>query len=465
METNIKSRKLIFNILLFFIGGMGAKLLQFVLLPMYTRVLSNSEYGTVDLFQTVGTLLLPVVTICIAEAVFRFGMDCSISSYIVLKQSLFIATIGLGVGCFIIGIVYCNYNRNLVLLLFSTHLIMASYKTILSQYVRSQKRIKLYITDNLFQTFIICTVNIVAVAYFKLGIWGYFSGYIFANSFSIIFLSYKIKLIRNIKQIGISLKIIKRMLSYSIPLIPNSICWWISNSLDRVMVSVILGVSQNGILAVVYKIPNMITLMFDFFIQAWQISINEEIDSGQKSDFHNDVFKYVSVITCIICFWAMLISNYILPVIVGQSFVIAQRYIPIFSLAIVFFVFAQYLGTFFSAYKKTDQAFYTNLIAAVVNVILNMLLIPEFGLYGAGVATLCSYIILWFIRTIKIRKLTVITYPHQFWYSLAILCCQTILISIGMNISALCLEVILFVLNSNTIRELFRIKSRGNYHV
>lgn len=452
MTTNTRSKKLIINIFLFFIGGMGAKIIQFILLPMYTRVLSNTEYGTIDLLQTIVTLLLPIITVSVAEAVFRFGMDCSINSYFVLRQSLIIATTGLGIGSLVIGFVYFFINKNLLLPLLAIQLVTAAYKTILSQYIRSQKRIKLYVTDNLCQTFIICTVNIIAIIYFKLGVWGYFSGYIIANMFSIILLSIKTDLFHQIKTAAGSDNLGRKLLNYSVPLIPNSICWWISNSLDRVMVSAMLGVSQNGILAVAYKIPNMISLMFDFFIQAWQMSLNEEIDANQKSDFHNVVFQYVSIIIFIISFLAMFLSNYLLPFVVGQSFIIAQKYIPLFSLAIVFFSFAQYLGTFFSAYKKTAQAFYTNLAASVSNIFLNVCLIPDYGLYGAAFATLFSYILLWLIRIIKLKTFVIIQYSAVFWLSLIILCIQTFLISVRCDYIALLLELILFILNYKTIK-------------
>ena len=105
-----KYKKLIFNTFIFGIGTFSSKLLVFLLMPVYTRMLSQSQYSTVDLLQQTGNLLIPLVMMGMSNAVIRFGLDRSIR-----KSEVFTT----GLTCILFGFVF--------LLLFAPLLSMLSF--------------------------------------------------------------------------------------------------------------------------------------------------------------------------------------------------------------------------------------------------------------------------------------------------------------------------------------------------
>ena len=74
-------KKLLSNTVLFAVGTFSSKALVFLLMPLYTAVLSTQEYGTVDLIMQAGNLLLPLVSVGIINSIVRFGLDASVFQF------------------------------------------------------------------------------------------------------------------------------------------------------------------------------------------------------------------------------------------------------------------------------------------------------------------------------------------------------------------------------------------------
>lgn len=75
---NTKVKELLSNTLLFTVANLGSKLMVFLMVPLYTAVLSTDEYGIADMVQTTATMLIPILTAMIAEGVLRF---CFLKEY------------------------------------------------------------------------------------------------------------------------------------------------------------------------------------------------------------------------------------------------------------------------------------------------------------------------------------------------------------------------------------------------
>lgn len=91
-----KYKKLISNTVIFAIGTFSSKVLVFLLMPLYTTVLSNEEYGVTDLLVQTGNLLLPLVSLGIVNAVVRFGLDKSVRKTDVFSTGLLTIFCGFG---------------------------------------------------------------------------------------------------------------------------------------------------------------------------------------------------------------------------------------------------------------------------------------------------------------------------------------------------------------------------------
>ena len=102
------------NTVLFAIGNLGSKLLQIVLVPFYTRFMSDTQYGTVDLLQSMASLLMPIFSLTIAEGVFRYAMDKDYDKSTVLSVGIVVTAIGSMILCFGGWGVSCSMDVTLV---------------------------------------------------------------------------------------------------------------------------------------------------------------------------------------------------------------------------------------------------------------------------------------------------------------------------------------------------------------
>ena len=276
-----KTKKLISNTFIFALGTLGSKLLQYLLLPYYTALLSTYEYGIIDNLQNIASLLIPIVSLTIYEAIFRYAMDKDYDSKIVFSIGTIISLSGV-IIFFVLTLIFNIILPSTYIWITFIYVIFNIFRTNCSQYVRAIGYTKLFTIDNLFQTLIILLANIMFLSYFNLGITGYMLAYCVGNFISTVFLILSAKLYRDFifcfpKQISI------KMLKFSVPLIPNTICWWISSCSDRFMITSMIGAAVNGLYAIANKIPTVMTIFINIFLQAWQISANDEVNNAKNA--------------------------------------------------------------------------------------------------------------------------------------------------------------------------------------
>ena len=184
-----KYKKLLNNTLYFFIGNMGSKLLIFFLVPYYTYVLSTAEYGTADLITTTASLIIPVVTLSITEAVFRFSMDEKADYKALFSNGLLIVCIG-GVISFVATKTLEDKNIGGVWNLCWILIVAESLYNLAAQFIRGIGKTRLYAIGGFIQTLILVVLNIAFLLKFKLGILGYILAMVI--SYAWVFLVYVI---------------------------------------------------------------------------------------------------------------------------------------------------------------------------------------------------------------------------------------------------------------------------------
>lgn len=399
MEKN-KYKKLLGNSAIFAVGNFGSKIINIIFVPIYTYALTTQEYGQIDLLTTTVSLFLPIVTLSLYEAVLRFIMDKDSNENRILSTSaIVISTISLSILA--IGIIA---RLDKLFFYFIILLILQAYQSIFSQFLRGIGKIKIYAFNGILMTLVTVLSNILLLIYFKFGIDGYMLSLILANCISIIYLFIlgNLKKFLSIKNFNISL--LKKMLVYSAPLIPNMIMWWLINSSTRYFILYYIGASANGIYAVANKIPALISTLTTIFAQAWQLSAIEEFDAEDKSTFYSNTFSFYYQILFVS---ASLVFSILKPVLGGflqKSYYVSWQIAPILVLAVLYSSFSSFLGTNYIAAKKTRGVFISSVIGALCSIILNLLLIPLLGLLGASLASMFSFFVMWTIRFYDTKK-------------------------------------------------------------
>ena len=234
------------------------------------------------------------------------------------------------------------------------------------------------------------------------------------------------------------------MLIYAIPLIPNSIFWWMMQSSNRYIILYLLSSADNGLYAVANKIPTLITTVSGIFFQAWQISSVEESTSSQKTKFYTDVFSGLSMFLNLAASFVLVVLQPLYSVLTEESYYIGWTCVPFLLCATVFSSYSSFLGTNYVAMKKTNGVFLTTVIGAVANVGLNFLLIPVMGLEGSALATLIAFVITWASRIFGTRHFVNIEYPMRtFWLPTALIIAQAGLLTFGTH--SMLIQLVFFI--------------------
>lgn len=406
-----KYSKLVKNSGIFAIANMGSSLVSFILVRFYTELLTIDQYGTIDFLTTLSSMLIPFLTLAIVEAVLRFGID-SDDKRSVLSNGLIVALTGniiaFAVGPLIIcQTAYSDYSYWSLCLILTT-----SLNSIAAQFVRGIGRVRTFAVCGVLKTFVLVSCNILLLAGFKMKVEGYLLSMIISEVASFLFLFFKAKLWKYMT-IKPNRNLLKDMVIYSLPLMPSSLAWWVMNASDKYMLIAFIGVQANGLYAVAHKLPTLINLCNSLFFQAWQLSAVEESSSDSRQAFYSNVFNTLAMFLCISCSGLLLIMKPLMKILVAPSYANAWMYTPFLVLGMMFSAFSSFLGTNYTVTKKTGGALKTTIIGAMVNVILNYILIKLCGINGAAFATMTSFLVMWIARAIDTRHFIKIQYQYK----------------------------------------------------
>lgn len=401
-----KNRTLVKNMGLFTIGSFGSKILSFLLVPLYTAVLSTAEYGSIDLMTTTSSLLTPILLLSIFDATLRFGMDPNYESKDVLSTSVNIAI--KGSVLMIIGVVIA-YIFNIIsierkyLIFLCIYFILGAFSNIFNLYLRGKNKAAVIAVSGIICTFVMCISNIILLLVFKMGI----MGYMVSNTISIliqnVYQVYFGKIYKDMKLFHYK-DLSKPMIKYSFPLIANSVSWWINNASDRYILTFFRGIAENGIYSVSYKIPTILTMFQGIFFNAWSISAISEFDENDTDGFIGKNYSLYTFISLLICSGLLIINKPLASFLYKSNYFDAWKCVPFLLMGTVFSGISQFEGSLFAAMRDTKSVAKTTIIGAIVNTICNIVFIYFIGSIGAAFATLLGYTITWWLRTRYLQK-------------------------------------------------------------
>ena len=405
MKNNAKY--LLKNIGLLTLSNFGSKILVFLLVPLYTRLLTTEEYGIYDIYLTTITLLIPILSLNIVEAVMRFTLDKKIE-----KSSVF--TIGLKIA--IRSIMYCmilvviNYLTNFIsifnqypqyfLLYYSLNILY----DLVTQFVKSMEKILDFAIASILNSLTMLLLNILFLAIFKMDLRGYFLANCIAFLLPIAYLVVRLRLWRYIRKKSEDKKLKNEMIKYSSPLIMNTIGWWITNASDRYILTAMKGLSENGIYSVSYKIPSILNVIQAIFSQAWIMSAVKAYDE-EEAEFINKTYTIYNALFVIMCSVIIIFVKMITRILVSSDFYEAWKYGPFLMISVLFTSLSNFLGGIFAASKQSSMLGKTTIMGAIINIVLNVILIKNIGTMGAAIATMISYFFVWLFRLMYGKKI------------------------------------------------------------
>ena len=462
MKKNSKYGDLSKNTLLFTINSFGSKLITFLLVPLYTNVLSTNDYGTADLMTSTAQLLIPLLTLNIQDAVLRFSLDKTKNPKKIISVCCTINSISmclLGITLFLLsyfGIL--SFGKEYIIFLFFSFA-FGGIQNSLQMYMKAIDNVKVLVYSGLASTLFSCVSNLLLLLVFKVGILGYLISNLIGHFVAIFIMFFFGKIYRDVR-FTTDTKLIKEMFVYSAPLAINSVAWWINTASDKYIITFFCGAAINGIYSVAYKIPTILSTFQTIFYNAWSVSAITEFDKDDKDGFIGNIYSLYMCVSTIGCSLILIFNKFLASMLYAKDFYDAWRSVPFLLLGVAFNGIALFEGCLFTAVKKTKEVSRTTIVGAIVNTIANFILIPLFASSGAAFATMIGYLTVWIVRTISLQK---IVHMRVNWMKQVVciivlvvqvfLALKTNIITIEFQISCL---MVLVILQYTSIKKVFR---------
>lgn len=407
-------QKLLSNTGLIALGSFGSKLIVFFMVRFYTGCLTKEQFSTADLIMETAKLLMPLFCVGITDAVFRFALDekrdrrevFSIGLYAVLGGGALLALLSplaslAGVSASFVALT-------------AAYVSCANLHSLVSYYIRTRDRFRLYALQGILNTLLVVCFNLLFLLGFGWKVEGYVLSVVLADliTFVVVFSVEKLWT-ECISPKRFRRETVRSMLRYSVPLIPTTIFWWITSVSDRYMLTAMVGSAENGIYTAANKIPTMISMLCTIFIQAWGFSSVREKNERERSAFFTTTFRVYTALLFTAGGGVILFCQILSLLLFDPSYFTAWHCIPLLTLAILFSSLVSFLGSVYTVRSRSGGAFLTAMCGAGVNLVLNLLLIPDrlfglkmagWGAEGAAVATVCSYFAVFLLRAFTARR-------------------------------------------------------------
>lgn len=399
-----KYKMLFSDTIAFTISSFASKILVFLLIPLYTSVLSTEQYGIADLITNTVNVIYPIMTLSIMEATLRFAFDEKSNSTDVLSNSLFVIIL----AEFIIVILWpfsSVFGKTMHEYWIWFAIIFGGFnlQEVLAQYTKGINKTKVFALSGVIQTLVIITSNIVGLLIFKGGLSAYLLSIVLGYYLSSVYLISAAKI--KIEKFTVNWKLLKEMLQFSIPTIPVLVAWWINTSADKYIIIAFKGIAESGIYSVAYKIPSILAMVTSIFTSAWTISAIKSVGEEDNDEYQSNIYKFFNVANILACSILILFSKVISSILFADTFFCAWHYVPILLVAYLFSGLSGFMASSFRAAKYTNGLFSSTVIGALINIILNFYFVKKYGSMGAAFTTMIGFAVMFYVRSKSIQKI------------------------------------------------------------
>lgn len=401
-----RERELVKNTFVLFLGKLLPKLTSFVTLPILTAYLTKAEYGTYDLIATLVMLVIPIATLQIQAAAFRYLIDCrgnkEESSRII--SNIFVVTIPVTIlTSYIIQFFFSGFDPYVRILIVLYFFLDTIHLTV-GQVTRGLGKNKVFSIGSILLSVSYMCAIVAGVYLLKAGLAGVIASLAFAQFIGTAYLAGTIHLFSYLSLKLVSLDQIRELLSYSWPMVPNNLSTWVLKLSDRLVITGFLGVEANAVYAVANKIPNLLSIAQSIMVMAWQenasLAAKDEDADAYYSKMLDRVFNLMFGCTAIL----IAATPILFRILIRGDYDEAYYQMPVLILAMFFFVMSSYFGGIYIAHKKTVNVGISTMAAAAVNLGIDLAFVNVIGIWAGSISTLTAYVVLYFYRMFNSRS-------------------------------------------------------------
>lgn len=398
------------------IGNLFNKGIAFLTVPIFTRILSTSDYGIINTYNS---------WIAIITMIIGFALHMSIrTAYIDYRERIddflaatvsFVLYSGLAISLFILTCAYlCRVNLSLSLIVLCllqglSSALIEDYSMYLMMHYRYKFRTALMILPNLISV----TLSIIIIKFIISE--NAYMGRIVPTAMVMVFFGCIVCFqVYKRSKMFFNKEYIKYGLSISMPLILHGIALNILSQSDRTMITLLADSSQTGIYSLIHNFGLIATVITTSLEGIWVPWFMGKLKDRKISEINNAARNYVELMTTAMIS-VILVGPEVVKILAPEKYWDGIVIVPCIVLANYFiFVYTLYVNVE-HYYKRTKYISFNTLIAACTNVLLNFLLIPIWGYKGAALTTVVSYILAFVLHSSYSKKLEDALYPMKFF--------------------------------------------------
>lgn len=420
-----KARLFIENFLVYGLGGVISKIIPLIMVPIITRIMPTSEYfGISDMSQTIISFGSALAVLGMYDAMYRMFFEKDDEQYKkTVCSTALMFTLGTSIIVFLLMIVLREHlarwilgNRNLyyVIYLSAIATLVSATNSIIAAPTRMQNKRKVYLVTNTVGPLLSYGIAIPLLLnghyIIALPMAGLISGITMEISFYVMNRKWFLPKL-------FDKKLLKQLLIIAIPLLPNFLVYWIFNSSDRLMITNILNVGAEGIYSVGSKLGHASQLIYTAFSGGWQFFAFSTMKENDQVGSNSRIFEYLGIISFVASSFVCALSYWFYRMLFTGEYVEGFIIAPYLFLAPLLQMLFQVACNQFLIIKKTWPNMFILLGGAVLNIFLNLVLIPILGIEGASIATLVGYIVSDIIVVIVLRRMNLMTISKRFLFS------------------------------------------------
>ncbi len=388
-----KEGKLFSNTLLLGVSSAISKAITFLMLPVYTRALSPSEFGVAEILVSTAVLLLPLVSLYAPEAVFRFRAGGERGA---LSTGGLFLLLGLLVFAICLPLVGLSQRLRPYLWLLYAYVAASLLRSFLAHVLRSDGAFGIYALQQLFCTLLTVTFQFLLLNVLSKGVQGYLLAVVLADAttFLVLFLTQPR---RFLPDGAVRRALCAKMAGYALPMIPSTVLWWVIAVSDRYLILLWAGESATGLYAAAGRLPGLLTLAVSVFLEGWHYAALR-VEKEEQGALFGRIYGLILPLLVALCVFLILFSGPLVGLFMSAGYSEAAAFVPLLMLGTLCAGLSNFLGSVYHLHLRSGATLLTAALAAGANVLLNLLLLPRIGVLGAALSTAISYALLFFVR-------------------------------------------------------------------
>lgn len=413
-------KRLIKDASLYSISSLLARGFSLITVPIFTRILSPADYGALDLLSYFSVLAPLVIGLALDQAVARFYIDSDSEQK---KKAIASTVLFYNIFIFVIFIpFYSPLAEFLSVQWLAGHV---DKETVSLVFLFIWIRTIFYIANNqlkylfLSKQFAFCNIGntilstllcIIFIIYNKWGVFGIFLGQAIGQG---VFALVSICFARKSYALVFDWQTLKKMLQYSLPLVPGTLSFFVMQYVDRYVLNELKGLTDVGVYGIGARLGSLVNLFLTGFQGAWHPIVMKTFREPDAPERFRVVFNYYIFITSAIVLLLSLFGKEILELLTTSEFSKAFIIVPMMVLSAILASIAAYFTYGIQIAKKSSIRLFINASGLLLNIVLNYLLIYRLGIMGAALATTITFVYMAVIGMTISQKLYYVPYNIQ----------------------------------------------------